>query len=44
MIHSIIHRRGGPVFFMLALIPFFAVLWLLRRGDTRENAESDAKL
>jgi exosortase C (VPDSG-CTERM-specific) len=44
MIHSIIHRRGGPVFFILALIPFFVVLWLLRRGDTRENAESDAKL
>jgi exosortase C (VPDSG-CTERM-specific) len=33
MIHSIIHRRGGPVFFMLALIPFFVVLWWLRRGD-----------
>ena len=33
MIHSLIHRRGGPVFFVLALIPFFLVLWLLRKGD-----------
>jgi len=35
MIHSLIHRRGGPVFFMLSLIPFFLVLWFLRRGDVR---------
>jgi len=35
MIHSLIHRRGGPVFFVLSLIPFFLVLWWLRRGDAR---------
>jgi len=35
MIHSLIHRRGGPVFFVLALIPFLLVLWWLRRGDVR---------
>jgi len=35
MIHSLIHRRGGPLFFMLSLIPFFLVLWLLRKGDVR---------
>ena len=33
MIHSLIHRRGGPLFFMLSLIPFFLVLWWLRKGD-----------
>jgi exosortase C (VPDSG-CTERM-specific) len=33
MINSLIHRRGGPLFFMLSLIPFFVVLWWLRRGD-----------
>lgn len=33
MIHSIIHRRGGPLFFALSLIPLFLILWLLRRGD-----------
>jgi len=35
MIHSLIHRRGGPVFFMLSLIPFFLALWWLRKGDVR---------
>jgi exosortase C (VPDSG-CTERM-specific) len=44
MIHSLIHRRGGPLFFVLSLIPFLFLLWLLHRGDTRENVGSDAKL
>jgi exosortase C (VPDSG-CTERM-specific) len=35
MIHSLIHRRGGPVFFMLSLIPFFLVLWWLRKDNVR---------
>jgi exosortase C (VPDSG-CTERM-specific) len=35
MIHSLIHRRGGPVFFALSLIPFLLVLWWLRKGDLR---------
>jgi exosortase C (VPDSG-CTERM-specific) len=35
MIHSLIHRRGGPVFFVLSLIPFLLVLWWLRKGDVR---------
>jgi exosortase C (VPDSG-CTERM-specific) len=35
MIHSLIHRRGGPLFFALSLIPFLVVLWWLRRGDVR---------
>jgi len=40
MIHSIIHRRGGPVFFTLSLIPLFLLLWWLRRGeDRREKSE-----
>jgi exosortase C (VPDSG-CTERM-specific) len=33
MIHSVIHRRGGPVFFVASLLPLFVVLWWLRRGD-----------
>lgn len=33
MIHSDIHRRGGPVFFVLSLIPLFLLLWWLRRGE-----------
>src|SRR6266550_2367022 len=39
MIHSIIHRRGGPVFFALSLIPLFCLLWWLRRGETRARPE-----
>jgi exosortase C (VPDSG-CTERM-specific) len=34
MIHSIIHRRGGPIFFALSLIPLLLVLWLLRRHES----------
>jgi exosortase C (VPDSG-CTERM-specific) len=48
MIHSVIHRRGGPLFFALSLIPLFLLLWLLqrqeiRRRSTEEGAESAAK-
>ena len=37
MINSIIHRRGGPVFFALSLIPLIVVLWLLRKGEVRSR-------
>ena len=33
MINSVIHRRGGPVFFVASLVPLFVMLWWLRRGD-----------
>jgi exosortase C (VPDSG-CTERM-specific) len=33
MIHSVIHRRGGPLFFALSLVPLFLLLWWLRRRD-----------
>jgi exosortase C (VPDSG-CTERM-specific) len=33
MIHSVIHRRGGPIFFVLSLIPLFLFLWWLRSRD-----------
>lgn len=38
MIHSPIHTRGGPVFFVLSLIPFLLLLWGLRRGETRTRS------
>ena len=28
-----LHHHGGPVFFLLSLLPLFALLWLLRRSD-----------
>jgi exosortase C (VPDSG-CTERM-specific) len=33
MLHSVFHRRGGPPFFVLSLIPLFFLLWWLRRGE-----------
>jgi exosortase C (VPDSG-CTERM-specific) len=33
MIDSPIHRRGGPLFFLLSLIPFFLLLIFLRRSE-----------
>jgi exosortase C (VPDSG-CTERM-specific) len=47
MINSVIHRRGGPVFFVASLIPLFVMLWWLRRREvatqqqrTPENSKS----
>ena len=37
MINAWIHRRGGPVFFALSLVPFFALLLLLRKSELREE-------
>ena len=41
MIHSGIHRRGGPLFFALSLIPLFLLLWWLRRGEKRNDLRSN---
>jgi exosortase C (VPDSG-CTERM-specific) len=43
LIHSVIHHRGGPIFFALSLIPFFLVLWLLRRRETQKPASNDVR-
>ena len=37
MIDSFIHRRGGPMFFALSLVPLFLFLLWLRRHDKRVN-------
>jgi exosortase C (VPDSG-CTERM-specific) len=37
MIDSMIHRRGGPLFFALSLVPLFLLLWWLRRQEQRLN-------
>jgi exosortase C (VPDSG-CTERM-specific) len=37
MIHSLIHRRGGPLFFVLSLAPLFALLWWLRARERKEE-------
>jgi exosortase C (VPDSG-CTERM-specific) len=35
MINSYIHHKGGPIFFALSLVPFFLLLWALRKWETR---------
>ena len=39
MINSVIHRRGGPVFFALSLVPLFAMLWLFRQQELKRQDE-----
>ena len=45
MIDSPIHHRGGPLFFALSLVPFFALLYFLKKSElkkklgTRENSK-----
>ncbi len=39
MIHHPIHKRGGPLFFALSLIPLFALLWWLRRGEAARRTK-----
>jgi len=33
MIDSVIHRKGGPLFLALSLIPLAIILWWLRKGE-----------
>jgi exosortase C (VPDSG-CTERM-specific) len=38
MINSPIHRRGGPLFFVLSLIPLFLLLYFLRKNEQTGGA------
>lgn len=38
MIDSWVHKRGGPYFFALSMVPFMIVLYLLIRSDQKSNA------
>jgi len=40
MIHGAIHRRGGPFFFALSLLPLFAMLWWLRRQELKRRGNA----
>jgi exosortase/archaeosortase family protein len=39
MVHSPIHLRGGPIFFVLSLIPFFAFLIWLWRSERKKGVK-----
>jgi exosortase C (VPDSG-CTERM-specific) len=43
MIDSPIHRHGGPLFFILSLIPLLALLLWLRKGQLKHNAPKPLK-
>jgi len=43
MIHSPIHRQGGPLFFVLSLFPLFLLLWFLRRKERSSIAAESGK-
>lgn len=40
MINSPIHKKGGPLFFALSLIPFFLLLIWLRRRERRQEKKT----
>jgi exosortase/archaeosortase family protein len=42
MINSPIHKRGGPLFFALSLIPFFLLLAWLRRTERKKRPTAAA--
>jgi exosortase/archaeosortase family protein len=42
MINSPIHRHGGPLFFALSLVPFFALLLFLRKSELAGPKTVDA--
>jgi len=44
VIHSVIHHRGGPLFFVLSLIPLFLLLLWLRRGDLSKDRGQKSEL
>ena len=39
MVDSVIHHRGGPIFFALSLVPLFLLLAWLRRSERRGTPE-----
>ena len=40
MIDSYIHRRGGPIFFALSLVPFLLILYFLLKSDRLGHPKS----
>lgn len=43
MINSWVHRKGGPLFFVLSLVPFFGFLLVLRRYESRDLGRGKTK-
>ena len=43
MIDSPIHHHGGPLFFVLSLVPFFLLLYFLRKGERTGSGGQPSK-
>jgi exosortase C (VPDSG-CTERM-specific) len=43
MINSFIHKRGGPFFFVVSLVPFFALLLWFRKSESRPTKPGSDK-
>ena len=41
-IDSPIHKRGGPVFFVISLVPFLLLLWYLHKTDSPKHQAQNA--
>jgi exosortase C (VPDSG-CTERM-specific) len=37
IIDSPLHHRGGPIFFAISLVPFFFLIWYLRKVEIRKS-------
>lgn len=35
ILDSALHHRGGPIFFTISLVPFFLLIWFLRKAENR---------
>lgn len=42
MMEGPVHRRGGPPFFVLSLIPLFVILFLLKKTERENPCQQDA--
>jgi len=40
MIDSYVHRHGGPIFFAMSLIPFFLLLVILRKSESKKSGQA----
>ena len=43
MLDSDLHHRGGPYFFLVTLVPFFGLLYALRRLDLKGKGSSNVR-
>ena len=43
MIHSNLHRQGGPLFFLLSLAPLLGLLYILRKLDVKKQVRANQR-